>query len=88
MTSEVRQVSNPVDIPFWCKREGFIARECGRCGHRGVFDIFEDPIMVSDNILCLACGTITFSLVVDDPTGETIEEIVEAGNEEEDLGSS
>lgn len=77
-------MTEPVQVPFWSKREGFIARECTRCGHRGAFEFFEDPVMVSPEVMCTCCGSITFTLVTEDPNLEdaSIEEIVDAAENE------
>lgn len=82
--ADTKQVNQPIELPFWSKREGFVARECNRCGHRGTFLFTEDPVMVSENVMCMSCGSVTFKLVVEDPTGDTIEEIFEQGTEDPD----
>jgi len=73
-----------VALPFWSKKQGFIARECSRCGHRGMFDIHDDPIMISDEVMCNACGSIAFKALTVDPTLEeaSVEELVDAALDE------
>lgn len=76
-------VAKPVDIPFWSLREGLIARECIRCGHRGVFSIAETlPFQISSSVVCMACGAITFDAVLNDPTPPSVEGILEEGSKE------
>lgn len=67
----------PIEVPFWSKRDGIVARECTQCGHRGAFEFSQDPVMISSDVMCTACGGITFSAVLYDPMLEdaTIEEI-------------
>lgn len=74
-----------VAIPFWSKKEGAIARECKRCGHRGWFEIFDDPIMVSSEVMCPACGSITFELLAVNPSLDEadIEDLASAAQQEQ-----
>lgn len=76
-----KPLTQPVDVPFWSKREGAIARLCSRCGHRGIFEFSEDPVMVSENVVCLSCGSVTFTLVKEDVTAGSVQEIFEEGND-------
>lgn len=82
MADPTKPVASPVEIPFWSIREGFIARQCKRCGHRGIFLFTENPIMVSDNVVCLSCGSITFELMTGDVAGASVEEILEEGQKD------
>lgn len=76
-------VAKPIDVPFWSLREGIIARECIRCGHRGYFPIEENmPFQISSSVVCMACGAITFDAVLEDPTPQSIEEIIDKGAED------
>lgn len=77
-------MSEAIPLPFWSKKEGFVARECVRCGHRGWFEILEDPVMISDEVMCPACGSITFRALSTNPTLDesSIEQVIEAAAEE------
>lgn len=79
---EKAPVTKPVDVPFWSLREGFVARECIRCGHRGTFMISETmPFQVSSSVVCMACGAITFEIVMEDITPGDVGEILDEGEE-------
>lgn len=81
-------MTEPIQIPFWSKVSGIVARECVRCGHRGWFDIYDDPVMISSEVMCPACGSITFTAKLTDPQLEDapVEQIVEAAASEQDAG--